>query len=83
VYCGRRQGGGLVTLIGVAVFPIGLIFILLGGGELLTWNMMAISIAYYAKKVSFTQLMINWLLIAFFNLLGALFIANFLAILSV
>ena len=68
---------------GAVLFPIGLIFILLGGGELLTWNMMAISIAYYAKKVSFTQLMINWLLIAFFNLLSALFIANFLDILSV
>ena len=67
---------------GAVLFPIGLMCILLGG-ELLTWNMMAVSIAYYAKKVSFTQLMINWLLIAFFNLLGVLFIANFLAILSV
>jgi formate transporter len=72
-----HEWGGLVTLIGASVFPIGLICILLGGGELLTGNMMAVSIAYYAKKISFTQLTTNWLLIAFFNLLGALFIAYF------
>ncbi|MCQ6277355.1 formate/nitrite transporter family protein [Bacillus sp. V3B] len=71
------EWGGLVTLIGAAVFPVGLICVLLCGGELLTGNMMAVSIAYYAKKVSFSQLIINWLLIAFFNLLGALFIAYF------
>lgn len=72
-----QEWGGLVTLIGASVFPIGLICILLGGGELLTGNMMAVSIAYYAKKVSFKQLMGNWLLVAFFNFLGALFVAYF------
>jgi formate transporter len=72
-----HEWGGLVTLIGASVFPIGLICILLGGGELLTGNMMAVSIAYYAKKVSFRQLMTNWILVFFFNLLGALFIAYF------
>lgn len=71
------EWGGLVTLIGASVFPIGLICILLGGGELLTGNMMAVSIAYYAKKVSFGQLMTNWFLIFVSNLLGALFIAYF------
>ena len=69
--------GQFSNLIGAVVFPVGLICILLGGGELLTGNMMAVSIAYYAKKVKFTQLITNWLLIAFFNLLGALFIAYF------
>ena len=73
-----QEWGSLVTLIGASVFPIGLICILLGGGELLTGNMMAVSIAYYAKKVSLTQLITNWVLIGIFNLLGALFIAYFL-----
>ena len=71
------EWGGLVTLIGASVFPIGLICILLGGGELLTGNMMAVSIAYYAKKVSIGQLITNWFLIFVSNLLGALFIAYF------
>lgn len=73
-----HEWGSLITLIGASVFPIGLICILLGGGELLTGNMMAVSIAYYAKKVSLSQLITNWVLIAFYNLLGALFIAYFL-----
>lgn len=72
-----QELGSLITFIGAAVFPIGLICIVLGGGELLTGNMMAVSIAYFAKKVKLTQLISNWLLIAFFNLLGALFIAYF------
>ena len=63
-----HEWGSLVTLIGASVFPIGLICILLGGGELLTGNMMAVSIAYYAKKVSLTQLVTNWVLIGIFNL---------------
>jgi formate transporter len=72
-----HEWGSLVTFIGAAVFPVGLICILLGGGELLTGNMMAVSIAYYAKKIKFTQLVSNWLLIAFFNCLGAVFVAYF------
>ena len=72
-----QEWGSLITFIGASVFPIGLICILLGGGELLTGNMMAVSIAYFAKKIKLTQLVSNWLLIAFFNLLGALFIAYF------
>ena len=63
-----QEWGSLVTLIGASVFPIGLICILLGGGELLTGNMMAVSIAYFAKKVTLTQLVSNWVLIGIFNL---------------
>lgn len=72
-----HEWGSLITLIGASVFPIGLICILLGGGELLTGNMMALSIAFYARKVSFGQLLKNWLFIFFFNFLGALFVAYF------
>ena len=37
---------GLGTLLGSAIFPIGLIVILLAGGELITGNMMAVTIAF-------------------------------------
>nr|WP_246333948.1 formate/nitrite transporter family protein [Thermoactinomyces mirandus] len=72
-----HKWGSFVTFLGAAVFSMGLILILLGGGELLTGNMMAVSIAYFAKKVNFTQLITNWISIALFNLLGAMFVAYF------
>ena len=71
------EWGSLITLIGAMIFPVGIIMILIGGGELLTGNMMAVGIAYAAKKVSFKKLMENWILILFFNFLGALFVAYF------
>lgn len=70
-----EEWGSLSTFIGAAVFPIGLILILLGGGELLTGNMMAISMAVYAKKVKFVDMIKNWSLVGLFNLLGAMFVA--------
>ncbi|MFB8447464.1 formate/nitrite transporter family protein [Enterococcus thailandicus] len=63
------------ALVGASVFPIGLIVILLAGGELITGNMMAVSTAWMAKKVSFKELLLNWLTITLANLLGAFFVA--------
>lgn len=67
--------GSLASLIGASVFPIGLIVILLAGGELITGNMMAVSIAFWAKKVSLKELGKNWLVITLANLCGAIFVA--------
>ena len=67
--------GSLASLIGASVFPIGLIVILLGGGELITGNMMAVSIAFLDKKVNFVELLKNWLVITLANLVGAFFVA--------
>lgn len=72
-----HEWGGLATFLGASVFPIGLILILLGGGELLTGNMMAVSIAFFAKKISLTHLLKNWLFITLTNFLGAIFVAYF------
>lgn len=69
------EWGSFTTFLGASVFPIGLIMILLGGGELLTGNMMAVSMAVFAKKVKFAALLKNWSLVALSNLVGALFIA--------
>jgi len=66
------------ALVGGSVFPIGLIVILLAGGELVTGNMMAVSCAYFAKKVSLTQLAKNWFIITIANFVGAIFVAYFL-----
>ncbi|KAF1299249.1 formate-nitrite transporter [Enterococcus sp. JM4C] len=67
----------IASLVGASVFPIGLIVILLAGGELITGNMMAVSSAFFAKKVSFMELVSNWLVITLANVVGAIFVAFF------
>ncbi|CAJ1177827.1 formate/nitrite transporter [Companilactobacillus crustorum] len=65
------------ALVGGAVFPIGLIVILLAGGELATGNMMAVGTAFFARKVSFIDYLKNLIVITLFNFLGAVFVAYF------
>ena len=69
--------GSITSFIGAAVFPLGLILVLLAGGELLTGNMMAVPLAFMAKKISFTDVIKNLILITVSNLAGALFVAYF------
>lgn len=71
------EWGTLSSLIGAAVFPVGLILIIIAGGELLTGNMMAVSMAYLSKKISLGLLIKNWFWITLFNFIGALFVAYF------
>lgn len=70
-----HEWGSFNTLIGASVFPIGLIAILLGGGELITGNMMAVTVARFSGKISTWACVRNWAWISVANLLGALFIA--------
>ncbi len=72
---GNQALGPLSSFVGACVFPVGLIVILLAGGELITGNMMAVSTAFYAKKLSAVDLLKNWIVITIFNLLGAFFVA--------
>lgn len=72
-----EEWGSFASFIGATVFPIGLIVILLGGGELITGNMMAVAIAWFDKKVSGKELIINWLTITLANFVGAIFVAYF------
>lgn len=67
----------VAALVGASVFPIGLIVILMAGGELITGNMMAVSIAFADRKVSFFDLFKNWVTITIANIFGALFVAYF------
>lgn len=72
-----EQWGSFASLIGAAIFPIGLIVILLGGGELITGNMFVVATAWFDKKVSTKQLGLNFLIITLANIVGALFVAYF------
>lgn len=72
-----HEWGSLAVLLGASVFPIGLICILIGGGELITGNMMVVSVAYLSKRISFAQLGRNWIIVTLSNLAGAMFVAWF------
>ncbi|KTD83924.1 formate/nitrite transporter family protein [Paenibacillus etheri] len=72
-----HEWGSIANFIGAAVFPVGLILVLLAGGELLTGNMMAVPLAFMAKKISFWEVVKNLVLITLSNLAGALFVAYF------
>ena len=69
------EWGSLPHFLGASVFPIGLILILLGGGELITGNMMAVAAAWFSNKITFLNLLKNWGIVTFFNFLGAIFVA--------
>ncbi|KZT67141.1 putative formate/nitrite transporter [Daedalea quercina L-15889] len=66
---------GLVKFLGGAVFPVGLIMIVLQGHELLTSNMMIFPMACLKGAVPWWGLPWNWLLVTFGNLCGSLFFA--------
>lgn len=66
---------GIGLLIGASLFPVGLIIILLAGGELITGNMMVVGTSYLNKKVSLSAMWRNWFSITFANFIGAAFVA--------
>ena len=58
------EWSGLATLLGAAVFPICLICILIGGGELATGNMMMMALGRLTRRVSFKKLFRNWIVVS-------------------
>lgn len=67
--------GSMSGLIGALVFPIGLTLVLIAGGELLTGNMMALSIARLASKITTREVCWNLTLVTLSNFVGAVFVA--------
>jgi len=65
------------NLLAAAVFPIGLILVILAGGELLTGNMMSLPLAMFAGRIRLWAVVRNWAWVTLANLLGALFVAYF------
>lgn len=72
-----HEWGGFGTFVGACVFPVGLICILIGGGELITSNMMAVGAACLSKKIAFSKLLNNYVIITLANVVGGLFVAYF------
>ncbi|GGE30977.1 putative transporter YrhG [Pullulanibacillus camelliae] len=65
------------SFLGAAVFPVGLVLVLLAGGELLTGNMLAVAMALFSRKIGINKLIINWVIITITNFIGAICVAYF------
>jgi formate transporter len=72
-----KEWGSFASFLGASVFPLGLILIIIGGGELLTGNMMAVPIAAFKRRISWGKVIENWIWIVVTNFIGALFVAYF------
>lgn len=64
---------GLAALIAGAVFSVGLMLIIIGGGELFTGNSL-ILLSVMTKKVKITAMFRNWTIVYIMNFIGSLLI---------
>ncbi|MFZ1677372.1 MAG: formate transporter FocA [Saprospiraceae bacterium] len=64
---------GITKLIGGLSFSLGLVLVIIGGAELFTGNNLII-MAWANKKVSTTQVLLNWIWVYLGNMIGSLFI---------
>ncbi|MGI9191199.1 MAG: formate/nitrite transporter family protein [Chitinophagaceae bacterium] len=74
VLTGNEGLWGITRLLGGLAFSIGLVLVIFSGAELFTGNNLLV-MAFAAKKITFRQLLRNWVWVFLGNSLGALFIA--------
>jgi len=72
--------GTLPTLFLGGAFTLGLVLVLIAGSDLATGNMMLVPLAAMRRKVTVGSVVKNLTLVLLGNLLGALFVAYFLAV---
>jgi formate/nitrite transporter len=72
--------GTLPTLFTGFVFVLGLVLVVVAGGELLTGNMALVPLAAFRGRVGVGRIFANFGLVAVGNLVGSLFVAYFLAV---
>jgi len=68
-------GAGMSKLIAGAVFPVGLIAIVLTGAELFTGDCMLVPMAAMMKKVSWSKVLKVWVWVYIGNIIGSVFYA--------
>jgi formate transporter len=73
VTAGSAMSFGITRLIGGLAFSLGLVLVIVGGAELFTGNNLII-MAWANKKVSSTQVLMNWVWVYLGNMIGAMFI---------
>src|SRR3954453_11733740 len=72
--------GTLPTLFMGAAFTLGLVLVLIAGSDLATGNMMLVPLSAMRGKIGMSDVVRNLTLVLIGNLLGALFVAFFLAV---
>ncbi|WP_174590205.1 formate/nitrite transporter family protein [Methanocella conradii] len=70
---------GLLKFAAGAMFPVGLMLVVIAGSELFTGNCMFLPIGVLNKEGTWTGLAINWIVVYIGNLIGSIFVAYFLA----
>ena len=68
----------LAKLIGAALFPVGLMLVVLCGAELFTGNNL-LTLALFQKKITAGAMVRSWIVVYFANLAGSVILAFFLA----
>ncbi len=71
----EKTWGAIPEIIGASLFPLGLILVLIAGGELLTGNLMTLLPTRLSGKITTMQIAKNWAIIAVSNFAGAVFFA--------
>ncbi|MEE1229028.1 MAG: formate/nitrite transporter family protein [Lachnospiraceae bacterium] len=68
----------VAKLLGAALFPVGLMLVVLCGAELFTGNNL-LTLALFDKKISVGQMLKNWIFVYIGNLIGSVLLAFLLA----
>ncbi|KAL7420620.1 hypothetical protein Q5752_004571 [Cryptotrichosporon argae] len=68
----RTNFPSLVTVVSSVFFPVGLIMLFLTGQELVTANFLIIPMGLIRRRVKVWELPVNWIIVFFGNLAGAL-----------
>jgi formate/nitrite transporter len=76
------SAGTLTSFVGAAVFPVGLMLVVMAGAELLTGNMGTIPIALFSGKANISGLIKNWFWVLVGNFIGSLFVAYFFGVVA-
>lgn len=79
---GASVSAGIKKSVFAAVFPIGLWLIVLTGTDLLTGNILFVTMAFLEKKASFARLLLNWAIVFIGNFLGSAFFVLFFSYLT-
>ncbi len=66
---------GFMKLLQGLVFSLGLVLVVVGGAELFTGNSLMV-MAWIDQKISFLNLLKNWIIVFFGNFIGSLFVAS-------
>ncbi|WP_066505128.1 formate/nitrite transporter family protein [Abyssisolibacter fermentans] len=69
---------GLAKFIGAAVFPVGLMLVIIAGAELFTGNNI-MTLALMKKKITCSKMLKNWIIVYIGNFIGSIFLAYILS----